>query len=250
MRCASRLDSNLAKKNNNAINGPAFQALEAKYRSLEPSLILKASARVTAKWPRAIACIATLRIRLRPVSRGGLFCSLLEGGEPGLLPGAEFLTAKEEDDEKAGHRFLGEDARATGDGLEGVAVDGFGAAGDAAPGQLFFRLDDSQGGLDAGGAVLPGEGGVRRDGGFESDGCDTGHPGGPVWHVDYDLPDAGDRRMDEYLGVGLDGRGGIDAAPFGVVAMQGLKRGAGVEERLKHQRTLRCASRFGKYLIA
>lgn len=56
--------------------------------------------------------------------------------------------------------------------------------------------------------------------------------------------------MDEYLGMGLDGRGGIDATPFGVVAMQGLKRGAGVEERLKHPRTLRCASLFGKYLIA
>lgn len=94
MRRASRLDSNLAKKNSNAINGQSFQALEAKYRSLEQSLILKTGARVTAMWPRAIACIATLRIRLRPVSLGGLFCSLLEGGEPGLLPGAEFLTAK------------------------------------------------------------------------------------------------------------------------------------------------------------
>jgi hypothetical protein len=48
------------------------------------------------------------------------------------------------------------------------------------------------------------------------------------------LPDARDGSVDEDFRVGLDGSGAINAALFGVVGLEGLKRGARIEEGLEH----------------
>ena len=165
---------------------------------------------------------------------GCFFGELFEGGEERLLAGAEFLTVKEEDDEGTGHGFFGEDAGAAVGDLECVAVDGFSTGGDASPGELFFRLNDCKCGFDGGGATIPDEGGIGGDGGIEANSFDAGHPRGPVWGVGKDMPDAGDRGMDKDFGLGLDGGSSIDAALLGVGGMEGLKRGAAVEERLEH----------------